>query len=130
MKLSEGSNLEVVWKTDPKLFGIRCARYKFVAKMLAGMGSVMEAGAGDGFLSRIVRVEVDRLLCFDKEPQSESVQKFDFEQDDWPAHLHHSFDAVYALDVLEHVRDEAAFMARLCDALTAHGTCSRPATAP
>jgi hypothetical protein len=49
-----GSNLDIVWRDDPKLLGIRMARYKFVSKMLCGLDTVLEVGAGDGKLSKIV----------------------------------------------------------------------------
>lgn len=116
-----GSNLDALWETDPRMLGIRMARYKFVAKMLAGAGAVLEVGAGDGRLAQIVRPGVLALVCCDKDPQGPGVI-----QDDLTiARLRGEFDAIYALDVLEHVSvvEEHAFMRNLAASLTPHGTC-------
>ena len=57
-----------VWRDDPKRLVFSLARYKFVAKMLSGSGDVVEVGCGDGFGSRIVRQEVNKLLVTDVDP--------------------------------------------------------------
>lgn len=57
-----------VWYEDPKRLVFTLARYKFVAKMLAGKQQVAEIGCGDGFGSRIVRQEVGNLLITDYDP--------------------------------------------------------------
>lgn len=117
-----GSNLGFLWETDPRMLGIRMARYKFVAKMLVGMmHSVLEVGAGDGSLARIVRQAVRVVVTCDKDPQAPDVVKADLTTG-WRLGR---FDAVYALDVLEHVvaEDEDAFMRNMCLALDEHGTC-------
>ena len=44
------------WRDDPKRLGFTLARYKFVAKMLAGYEQVLEVGCGDGFASVVVAV--------------------------------------------------------------------------
>lgn len=118
---SFGSNLEILWKTDPRLLGIRMARYKFVAKMLADAGRVLEIGAGDGELANIVRQTVGELVCCDLEPQGAGVERVDLVREA-PRGV---FDAVYALDVLEHVEpaDEDAFMHNIGRALGSFGTC-------
>ncbi len=54
-----------VWFEDPKRLVFTLARYKFVAKMLAGKDQVAEIGCGDGFGSRIVRQAVGNLLITD-----------------------------------------------------------------
>jgi len=116
-----GSNLGILWETDPRMIGIRIARYKFVAKMLAGAGVVLEVGAGDGSLSRIVAQGVASVVCSDLDPQGPDVL-----QDDLTVERERGqFDAVYALDVLEHVSPvhEYAFMRNLCRAIGPHGTC-------
>ena len=40
------------WYDDPKRLTFTLARYKFVAKMLAGMTDVLEVGCGDAFAHR------------------------------------------------------------------------------
>ena len=54
-----------VWYEDPKRLVFTLARYKFVAKILAGKQQVAEIGCGDRFGSRIVRREVVNLLITD-----------------------------------------------------------------
>lgn len=119
-KMNFGSNLDLVWRDDPKLFGMRCARYKFVAKMLAGYDQVMEVGAGDGVLGHIVEKAVKHLLKTDMQG-APGVKALNLVKD---VHLEYQ-DAIYALDVLEHVRkqDEDAFMTNLCNMLKPAGTC-------
>lgn len=109
------------WKMDPKTILFVLARYKFVAKMLAGYGSVLEVGCADGFGSHIVRSSVGLLTGIDIDAQMiESARTLDpdflirFFIGDMASILERDggFDAAYALDVLEHVepKDEHAFM--------------------
>ncbi|MBM3570686.1 MAG: class I SAM-dependent methyltransferase [Alphaproteobacteria bacterium] len=121
------------WHDDPKRLGFVLARYKFVAKMFAGYGKVLEIGCGDGFASRVVHAEVKRLVLVDFDPL--------FIQDvaarlpkDWrgEAKVHDlmrrpvpgGFDGVYALDVLEHVaaKDEHRFLRNLARSLAPRGS--------
>jgi hypothetical protein len=53
------------WHTDPKHLLFRLARYKFVAKMLAGSEHVLEIGCGDAFGTRLVQQEVKALSATD-----------------------------------------------------------------
>ncbi len=57
------------WYDDPKRLTFTLARYKFVAKMLAGAGSVLEVGCSDGFASRIVAQDVKSLTAVDFDPE-------------------------------------------------------------
>lgn len=128
-----GSNLGILWEQDPRLIGIRMARYKFVAKMLARMNRVLEVGAGDGTLARIVQQAVGHVDCIDKDPQAPHIIRADFTTSSvfccWPGFLPgvspRRYDAIYALDVLEHVApaDEDAFMRNICESLEPFGTC-------
>lgn len=115
-----GSNLAHLWQADPRMIGIRMARYKFAAKMLAGAERVLEVGAGDGHLAQIVRQTVGKVICCDLDPQAEDVLRFDLVKGALPM----TFDGAYALDVLEHVapEDEAAFLGNLCIGLPASAT--------
>lgn len=122
----------VVWHEDPKRLVFTLSRYKFVAKMLTGKQQVAEIGCGDGFGSRIVRQEVGNLLITDYDPYF--IQKFkEQESDQWPieskthdiltAPLLSKVDAIYSLDVLEHIIPdlESAFLANICLSLRDNG---------
>lgn len=98
------------WKRDPKHLGFTFARYKFVAKMLAGKQRVMEIGCGDGVATDIVRQTVGDVFGFDSNaaalPAYSEEKKFfvhDILGRPWPAGDSETFDAAYALDVLEHI---------------------------
>lgn len=110
------------WHDDPKHLLFRLSRYKFVAKMLAGFEHVLEVGCGDAFGSRLVQQEVKALTATDFDPlfvedaKARMVERWRF-----PVFTHDllagpipgAFDAVYALDVLEHIAaaDEHTFLA-------------------
>ena len=110
------------WHEDPKHLVFRLSRYKFVAKMLAGRRHVLEVGCGDAFGIRIVQAEVGKLTAVDFDPvfiedvQQRMVPRWAFDarvHDMLESPVPGDFDAVYALDVLEHIEpaDERAFLA-------------------
>ena len=117
---------------DPKRIAFTVARYKFVAKMLAGFGRVLEVGCGDAFATRIVLQAVKELVAIDRDPAfvADALERM---RPEWPyeirAHdLRDSpvegwFDAVYALDVLEHVDPdlEDAFLRNMIAGLGSAG---------
>jgi len=98
--------------TDPKSLLFRAARYKFVAKMLEGQEEVLEIGCGDASMSPIVKQVVHRLTAIDNDQKMISYaiennqRHFDINfkcidivgSNDLP-----QFNAVYSLDVLEHI---------------------------
>lgn len=108
------------WAEDPKMILFMLARYKFVAKMLAGYGRVLEVGCADGFGSRIVRQAVGSLTALDIDGQmiddakAKASPKWDilYLLGDMTAVKENRFDALYCLDVLEHVlpMEEGIFM--------------------
>jgi len=121
-----------VWHEDPRRLAFILARYKFVAKMLSGSRAVAEIGCGDAFGTRIVQQEVDVVTAYDFDPifigdirRRQSVK--------WPlsAQLHdilerplpHQYDAVYTLDVIEHIppEKEDTFISNLRASLADHG---------
>lgn len=111
-------------RADPAHVGFQFARYKFVAKMLHGFGNVLEVGAGDGIISQVVARAVGALVVTDLRPAYGVIQHDMVAApavDPW----RRPFDAVFALDVLEHVDflNEGAFLRNICDSLTPHGTC-------
>lgn len=99
------------WDRDPRRLAFVLARYKFVSRMLEGKNIVLEIGCADGFGSRIVRQRVKELVAIDIDAASiEEAQARQSEQ--WPISFMHAdftketyvnFDAVYALDVVEHI---------------------------
>jgi 2-polyprenyl-3-methyl-5-hydroxy-6-metoxy-1,4-benzoquinol methylase len=110
-----GLMTNAVWHEDPKRLLFTLARYKFVAKMLSGTNSVLEIGCGDGFCSRVVKQEVKALTVSDYDPLF--ISRFsDHASPNWPitAMVHdilsgptrQQFDAVYSLDVMEHIESE------------------------
>jgi hypothetical protein len=103
------------WEHDPKRLAFTASRYKFVAKMLEGKRSVLEVGCADAFFSRIVRQHVDCLVAVDKSySYIGSAKKVRSPRwhvylnswdilEDGPCAPGGGFDAVYCLDVFEHI---------------------------
>ncbi len=109
------------WNEDPKRLVFTLSRYKFVAKMLAGRKSVLEIGCADAFGTRIVQQSVGKVTAIDFDPLFiDDVRAR--ANPNWPLEtfVHDlttepvpgRYDAVYALDVLEHIAplDEEAFL--------------------
>jgi 2-polyprenyl-3-methyl-5-hydroxy-6-metoxy-1,4-benzoquinol methylase len=103
------------------------ARYKHVAKLLVGKERVLEIGCADGFGSHIVAQHVGRLTAIDSDPLSIAEAQrgavagrdIDFVAAEFMLYpVIQPLDAVYALDVLEHVPpdDEYVFLSKLADA--------------
>src|SRR5258706_6672573 len=105
--------------TDPKHLGFVLARYKFVARMLQGMGRVLEVGCGDTTGARLVKPVVGNLVGIDREPEAytseKSINVSRHDMLDGPIDYGGPYDAVYALDVLEHVspQDEPKFLCNI-----------------
>jgi 2-polyprenyl-3-methyl-5-hydroxy-6-metoxy-1,4-benzoquinol methylase len=100
------------WENDPKRLLFTLARYKFVAKILAGYTSVMEVGCGDAWASRIVAQHVKSLTAIDYDGRFIDAAKKTISKK-WPIELKKfnimsnevigEFDAIYLLDVFEHI---------------------------
>lgn len=121
-----------VWHDDPRRLVFTLSRYKFVAKLLAGKQRVLEVGCGDAFASRIVKQEVQSLTVIDFDPIFiADIQ--DRADTQWPmkAAVHDmfagpypdSFDAIYSLDVLEHIdaANEIKFIENILESLDPNG---------
>lgn len=122
-----------VWHDDPRRLVFTLARYKFVAKMLAGRARVAEVGCGDGFGARLVLQEVGELHAFDFDP----LFIADLErrrQPRWPiqARVHDilegplpgaPYGGVYSLDVMEHIAaaDEGRYLDHIRRSLAPFG---------
>ena len=120
-----------VWHEDPKRLVFTLSRYKFVAKMLSGKQRVAEIGCGDGFGARIVKQEVGQLLITDYDPYF--IEKFNQQQSGaWSIEakthdilakpLAETVDAIYSLDVMEHipVESEDTFLQNICSSLSSN----------
>lgn len=123
-----------VWHDDPKRLTFVLARYKFVSKMLSGMKSVLEVGCADAFATRVVLQEVGSVTATDFDPVfvADANKRMDpdwrFEcvvHDLMAAPMPKTFDAAYAVDVLEHIQasDEDRFLGNMAASLHEHGVC-------
>lgn len=118
---------------DPKHICFVLSRYKFVAKMLEGKKHVMEVGSGDGIGLPIVAKAVGHVSCVDWDerhigsirrrlvPYFPNVSLYHHDLNAAPIDV--KVDAIYSIDVLEHVdpKKEAAFMDRLVSCLPNDG---------
>lgn len=123
-----------VWRDDPRRLVFVLARYKFVAKMLAGLSKVLEVGCADGFGTRLVRQEVPHVVASDFDPvfigrnRAANSKRWpvDFRVHDMLAGpLAEKFDAVYAVDVIEHIpqEQELLFVGNMVRSLHPRGIC-------
>ena len=122
----------LAWAEDPKRLAFTAARYLWVAKMLEGSGHVLEIGCGDAFFTRIVQQAVRRVTAVDFDPvfvadvKARMSTRWDFAvfEHDMRVARFGCFDAIYALDVLEHIdpSDEAAFLYNCANSLLTDGT--------
>jgi len=120
------------WNQDPKRTLFTLSRYKFVARMLEGRKHVLEVGCADAFGTRIVQQAVDNVTAVDFDPIFIADVK-DRMNPHWPLEtfVHDmmsgpvpgSYDAAYALDVLEHIpaQVEHHFIDNIVRSLTAEG---------
>ncbi len=123
-----------VWRDDPRRLLFVLARYKFVAKLFAGLGKVLEVGCADGFGTRVVRQEVPEVVATDFDPvfiarnQARVHPRWNIRflaHDMLAGPLAEGFDGVYAVDVLEHIpaARERVFVGNLAGSLSPHGVC-------
>jgi 2-polyprenyl-3-methyl-5-hydroxy-6-metoxy-1,4-benzoquinol methylase len=97
---------------DPKHILFSLARYKFAAKMLAGLGSVLEVGFGDGLganllaqvCPRVVGIDCDSFAVQNHVETRWVEENIEFVTHDITKEAYpEKFDAVYSLDVIEHI---------------------------
>lgn len=120
------------WHDDPRHLLFTLARYKFVAKMVAGRKRVLEVGCADGFATRLVAQAVESVVGIDFDPQF-IADANERRSDRWPIEyrlhdmlagpLPEAFDAAFTLDVIEHIsqQHEKVFLANICASLTEDG---------
>ena len=117
------------WEMDPKRLGFTAARYKFVGKMLEGKKSVLEVGCGDAFFSRVVRqhlapdgflqvTDVNRSYIGSAKKNNPKDSRWRLYPGDWdilqsPLAPATGFEAVYCLDLFEHIKEEDLLLGNL-----------------
>ena len=117
---------------DPKHLVFVGARYKFAAKMVEGLDTVIEIGCGDAFGAPILAQAVGRLICTDIDEETRSanegrcafVKNLSFEYFDFRAGPHSAAaDAAVLVDVLEHIypEEEDAFLTNIVASLNPAG---------
>lgn len=120
------------WNQDPKRTLFTLARYKFVAKMLSGKNHVLEVGCADAFGTRLVQQEVAHVTAIDFDPvfindvQERSNPLWpmtSFVHDILESPVDDTFDAIYCLDVFEHIPQESenTFIDHLLSSLAPSG---------
>ena len=112
-----GLMINEAWQQDPRRALFVLSRYKFVSKILSGKKNVLEIGCADAFGTRLVQQTVEKMTVVDFDPIFISDVKSRYSEA-WPMKiLEHDilldgpvkgkFDAIYALDVLEHISKDA-----------------------
>ena len=120
------------WLDDPKRLIFTLSRYKFVAKMFSGRKHVLEVGCGDAFFTRLVAADVGKLTAVDFDPlfvqdvnrRMSTRWKFEcIEHDMLRGPVPGNYDAMYSLDVLEHIlpSNEDIFLRNMFSSLDADG---------
>ena len=120
------------WNQDPKRTLFTLARYKFVAKMLAGSENVLEVGCADAFGTRLVQQAVEKVTAVDFDPifiddvhsrKSSAWPLNCFQHDLLDGPVPGKFNAIYSLDVLEHIEQavEDVFVVNMLESLEANG---------
>ena len=110
-----GLMVNQAWNQDPKRVLFTLARYKFVSRMLQGRQRVLEIGCADAFGTRLVQQTAGKVTVvdFDSVFIDDVLSRHDPE---WPLEsfvhdlldgpVRGYFDAIYSLDVLEHIKPE------------------------
>ncbi|MBI3251583.1 MAG: class I SAM-dependent methyltransferase [Candidatus Andersenbacteria bacterium] len=127
-----GLTTSYFWRHDPKHLLFTLGRYKFVAKMMIGKKRVAEVGCGDAFGARLLASQATEVDGYDFDPVfiddaarvNADVQGITFAVHDiLKKPLPKKYEAVYALDVIEHIplKQETPFMKHVLKSLLPKG---------
>ena len=127
-----GPHTAYQYRTDPKHLCFVLSRYKFCSKLVASRKQVLEVGCGDAFgtpivantVSSMVGIDWDAKLIASTGSRLSFLHNCAFRQHDITAKpLGERFDAIYSIDVLEHIDPnvEDRFMRNCCDSLADNG---------
>jgi SAM-dependent methyltransferase len=116
-----GSMCSQRWRDDPKTLLFTLSRYKQVARLLDGVDQVAEIGCGDGFAGKLVKEAVGALWLYDFDErfcEESGALQWDITQGPLPVR---PYEAIYMLDVFEHIADSHAVLRNVCASLRADG---------
>lgn len=119
---------------DPIHLSFVLSRYKFVARMLAGKGNVLEVGCGDAFgvpivaqfVKQVVAIDMDEQLVISNRERLSQMKNIEFRAMDFCEEIPEGkFDAVYSVDVIEHLDKylNRPFMEQTVICLVPEGVC-------
>jgi 2-polyprenyl-3-methyl-5-hydroxy-6-metoxy-1,4-benzoquinol methylase len=119
------------WLHAPEHLAMVLARYRAAAVLIGGAEAVLEVGCGEGIGARILAANRHEYLGIDIDADAIEVAMVAVDVGDWfvdfactdLVDLRVPYDAVVALDVIEHVADGTAFVAGLTDRLGSDGVC-------
>jgi 2-polyprenyl-3-methyl-5-hydroxy-6-metoxy-1,4-benzoquinol methylase len=117
---------------DPMRLTFVFSRYKFCARMLAGKRRVLEVGCGDGIGTPIVAqtvgsvtgIDIDKQIIKSNKERLSPYKNISFRTADiLDEVVPGKFDAVYSLDVIEHIPPQKTgkFLSNIVKCLTPQG---------
>lgn len=120
--------------SDPIHLAFVLSRYKFVARMLTGKEKALEIGCGDAlgipivaqFVGKILAIDIDEKIIASDKKRLVDFKNIRFEVMDFrKSYPGEFFDAVYSIDVLEHIDNHLndVFMRHICASLKDNGIC-------
>ena len=130
--LTLGVNYSEIFSRDPKWFTFLFSRYKFVSKLVDGLDNVCEFGSGEGLGSSLISQNVKKLTLYDNHENNiieskrflKNRKNIKIElQDFFELKSKTKYDAIYSLDVLEHIdkKQENDFYKSVCTNLKKDG---------
>ncbi|MCG8430458.1 MAG: class I SAM-dependent methyltransferase [Candidatus Omnitrophica bacterium] len=131
-RITLGPHYSYVLKNLTRRLGFILSRYKFAAKMIGENKYVLEVGCSEGFGTMILAETARKVVAvdFDKNAIEEAQKSFasgkvEFREANFLKASIDTFDAVVALDVVEHIypEDEAPFFESAAANLDTHGIC-------
>jgi cyclopropane fatty-acyl-phospholipid synthase-like methyltransferase len=119
---------------DPACMAFITSRYKFCAKMLSGLKTVLEIGCGDGFGGAIVAQKTDKLICTDineailrdNEKRMGHFSNIEYHYHDFREKPYQEkVNGIFLVDVIEHIfpSEETNFLENLSNSLSDNGIC-------
>ena len=140
--LNLSPSTSIAYQIDPSYCLWRLSRYKHVSRIISGKKDVLEIGSGDCFASPMVAKNVEKLICIEFlsehvdyavnniAPLFKNIEIYnnafpdDFQKIKNLSESKNGFDAIFSLDVFEHIQPENAdnFTLMASKLLTKNGT--------